>query len=227
MFRSEDRKAYIAPFLTFMLFLGLVPLMPWLFKHNESLLIRSAQYWVFPLQTLVCGGLLIWFWSRYQFGHLAKIGFTTGIALLVLAIWISPQAFFHAAPRAEGFDPTVFADNRGLYLATIVMRFLRLVVVVPLLEEIFWRGFLLRELINEDFKKVPFGSFTWMSFGVVTLLFGFAHWGPDFWPAILTGALFNFVAYRTKSLASCVFVHAVVNLLLGIYIMQTKQWGFW
>lgn len=227
MFRSEDRKAYITPFLTFMLFLSLVPLMPWLFKQNESLLVRSAQYWVFPLQTLVCGALLVRFWSRYQFGHFAKIGFTIAIAVLVLVIWISPQAFFHAAPRTEGFNPTVFADNRPLFLATIAMRFLRLVIVVPLLEEIFWRGFLLRELIDEDFKKIPFGTFSWMSFAVVTLLFGFAHWGPDFWAAILTGALFNLVAYRTKSLASCVLVHAVVNLLLGIYIMRTGQWGFW
>ena len=45
--------------------------------------------------------------------------------------------------------------------------------------------------------------------------------------AVLTGALFNLVAYRTKSLASCVLVHAAVNLMLGIYIMQTGQWGFW
>lgn len=224
---STDRKACIAPFLVFMLLLGLVELVPWLFKDSESLLVRSPQFWVFPLQTVVCGGLLIWFWSRYQFGHVEKFVFTLSVAVVVLVIWISPQALFHQPKRLDGFDPTVFASNRPLFIATLAMRFLRLVIVVPLLEEIFWRGFLLRDLIDEDFTRVPFGKFTWKSFAIVTALFGLAHWGADFWAAILTGALFNLVAYRTKSLASCVVVHAVTNLLLGIYIMQTKQWGFW
>src|SRR6266576_3557256 len=40
-------------------------------------------------------------------------------------------------------------------------------------------------------------------------------------------ALYNVVAYRTQSFASCVLAHAVTNLLLGLWIMQTRQWGFW
>jgi membrane protease YdiL (CAAX protease family) len=39
--------------------------------------------------------------------------------------------------------------------------------------------------------------------------------------------LYNLVAYRTRSLASCVVAHAVTNLLLGLWIMATRQWGFW
>jgi membrane protease YdiL (CAAX protease family) len=48
------------------------------------------------------------------------------------------------------------------------------------------------------------------------------------WPAaIITGALFNLVAYRTRSLAACVLTHAITNLVLAIYILRTGQWGFW
>ncbi len=100
-------------------------------------------------------------------------------------------------------------------------------VVVPLLEEIFWRGFLLRYLVRDDFAKVQLGTFTPWSFGLVTLLFGCAHWGPDFGPAIITGALYNGVAYYTRSLSCCVFAHALTNMLLGAYIIKTGQWGFW
>ena len=104
---------------------------------------------------------------------------------------------------------------------------LALVVVVPLLEEIFWRGFLLRELIHPDFTKVPFGTFSWASFGIVTAGFCLEH-SPADWPAaILTGALYNLVAYRTRSLAACVLAHAITNLILSVYVMETKQWGFW
>jgi membrane protease YdiL (CAAX protease family) len=39
--------------------------------------------------------------------------------------------------------------------------------------------------------------------------------------------LYNIVAYRTKSLSACVLTHATTNLLLGVWIMKTGQWGFW
>jgi uncharacterized protein len=113
------------------------------------------------------------------------------------------------------------------------MRFLRLVVVVPFLEEIFWRGFLMRFLISEPFEKVPFGTFQMKAFLITTLAFGLAHYGnqtlpgQDFYSALICGIIFNAVACLTKSLGSCIFVHAVTNLFLGIYIMKTKQWGFW
>ena len=100
-------------------------------------------------------------------------------------------------------------------------------VVVPLVEEIFWRGFLLRYLINERFTTVAIGSFSWLSFAVVTVLFGFSHSRADWVAAVICGALYNLVAYRTRSLASCVVAHAVTNCLLGLWVMQTRQWGFW
>ena len=107
------------------------------------------------------------------------------------------------------------------------MRFVRLVLVVPLVEEIFWRGFLLRYLIAERFETVPFGTFSWLSFTAVTAAFCFSHSRPDWPAAIATGALYNLVAYRTRSLASCVLAHVLTNLALGAWIMMTKQWGFW
>jgi CAAX prenyl protease-like protein len=100
-------------------------------------------------------------------------------------------------------------------------------VVVPLVEEIFWRGFLLRYFINEEFYAVPIGAFSWLSFGVVTAGFALAHSPADWIAALITGALYNWVAYRTKSLASCVLAHSVTNLFLGLWIMKTGQWGFW
>ena len=228
MFRiSDSHKAYIMPFAVFMVLLGIIPLVGFPFKASGSIFLSAPQYWVFPVQTLLCGALLWRYRAHYPLARIAKPGFTLFIAILVFVIWISPQHIFRAAPRTVGFDPTLFQANRSLFAATLLLRFLRLVIVVPLLEEIFWRGFLLRDLIHPDFTKVPIGAFTGFSFFGVAIAFGLAHWGPDFVPAVITGALYNAVAYRTRSLSSCVTAHAVTNLLLGIYIMQTRQWGFW
>lgn len=196
-------------------------------EQGAPLWLADPKYWVYPLQTLVCGALLLWFWKAYDWGSKWHVVAAIAIGVIVLAIWVSPQWILGASPRTDGFNPDTFVDSPALWWGSVILRFVRLVIVVPFLEEIFWRGFLLRYLVKEDFTAVTFGTFSTFSFGTVTLMFGLAHWGADFIPAILTGAIYNYLAIRTKSLASCIIAHAVTNLGLGIYIMQTRQWGFW
>ena len=225
---SRALWAYVLPFGVFMGGLALISLVQsFAPAENAPLWLAEPKYWVFPLQTVLCGALLVWFWKTYEWG--AKWHVITAVltGLVVLALWISPQWLLGAEHRTDGFNPGLFAGSAALYWGTLILRFVRLVIVVPLLEEIFWRGFLLRYLIKEDFTKVPFGTFSWFSFGVVTVMFGLAHFGPDFIPAILTGAIYNLLAVKTRSLKCCVLAHAVTNLGLGLYIMQTGQWGFW
>jgi CAAX prenyl protease-like protein len=194
---------------------------------GDSFWLKSPEYWLFPLQTFICAGLLIWYWRQYDFHGLKRVLFTLAIGVLVFVLWISPQAFLGFGARTDGFNPDTFAGQPAAYWSTVLLRFLRLVIIVPLVEEIFWRGFLLRYFINDKFDTVPFGTFSWLSFAVVTIGFTFAHSSADWVAAAVTGALYNLVAYRTKSLASCVVAHALTNLLLGVWIMSTKQWGFW
>lgn len=220
----EKLLAYILPMGLFLGFLGLVSLLKML---GGGFWLAAPEYWVFPLQTICCGAALIWYWRAYEFHGFARVPFVIAIAVLVFVLWISPQAFFGFGARTDGFNPDIFAAQPTAYWTTIALRFLRLVVVVPLVEEIFWRGFLLRYFIDERFETVPFGAFSWLSFAVVTGGFTLAHQPADWVAAAVTGAVFNFVAYRTRSLASCVLVHGVTNLLLGIWIMRTKEWGFW
>jgi CAAX prenyl protease-like protein len=216
--------AYVAPMVVFVVLLSCTALLK---KMGHQFWLQSPEYWVFPVQTILCGALLLWFWREYDFGRLRNVGIVVAIAVAVFLIWISPQQFFRAPARSSGFNPDIFIGQPALYWPTIILRLLRLVVVVPLVEEIFWRGFLLRYLIDEDFERVPFGAFSWVSFIVVAALFGFSHSPEDWVAAVITGACYNIVAYRTKSLVSCVLTHAITNLLLGVWIVQTKQWGFW
>ena len=216
--------AYVAPMAVFVGFLALVGA---LHKFDHSIWLAKCEYWVYPLQTIVCAILLVIFWSQYPLSapRRALIGVAIGIA--VFALWISPQAWFGFAARTEGFNPTIFEGQPAYYWPNLIFRFLRLVVVVPLVEEIFWRGFLLRYLIKEDFESVPLGTFSWLSFSAVTVAFALSHSSEDWAAAIATGMLYNAVAYWTKSLSTCVLTHAITNLLLGLWIMRTGQWGFW
>ncbi len=219
--------AHVVPFGLFMLGLAAVSGVKSLAGDSGHVLLEHPAYWIYPLQTLVCAVALVAYWKNYAFGSQKPLPLAIAAGIFVFGLWISPQWLFGQPARLEGFNPDVFADSAPLYWATILARFLRLVVVVPLVEEIFWRGFLMRYLVDESFTKVPFGKYTHLSFWGVTGAFALAHWGPDFIPAVLTGAIYGWIAVRTKSLLACVIAHAVTNLALGIWIMQTKQWGFW
>jgi len=219
--------AYLVPFGIFMGGLALVGAAKSLGGISGNPLLSRPEYWVYPLQTLLCGAALVFFWRRYDFG--TGGGFLAGAVpgLLALALWVCPQAFFGAPPRTDGFDPTVFSATPALYWLTVAARFARLVVIVPLVEEIFWRGFLMRYLIREDFESVALGAFRPLSFFGVAGLFMLVHATPDWPAAFLTGLIYNGLLVKTKSLTACVAAHAITNLGLGIYIMATRQWGFW
>lgn len=226
----SDRRAltaYIAPFALFMAGLALVQGVKMLAGDTGNFLLTQPAYWVYPLQTLVCAAALVIFWRDYEFGPQRPIPLAIGVGVLVFVLWISPQAFFGQPPRVDGFNPQVFADQPALYWGTVAARMLRLVIVVPLVEEIFWRGFLQRYLVNERFTTVAFGTYTHLSFWAVTIAFTLVHDKPDWPAAFVTGAVYGWIAVRTKSLLACVVAHAVTNLLLGIYILKTGQWGFW
>ncbi len=163
--------------------------------------------------------------DRIELRPLAGFGFATLIGLVALGLWISPQALFGFPPRTDGFRPDFFGADGRPYWVNLTFRLIRMAVIVPFVEELFWRGFLLRYLVREDFASVPFGTFTWRSFLISSFAFCLEH-QPSDWPAaVLTGALFNLVAYRTRSLAACVLTHAVTNLALAFYILRTGPVG--
>lgn len=224
--RDDPLYAFGGPFIMFMTGLALVSF----FKQKEGTVFQTnPEFWIYPLQTVVCAiGLAIW-WKHYRFKPLdgKSIGIGVAAGLLILAIWISPQWLFGAKPRLDGFNPTLVQHDASLYYGSIVMRMIRLAIVVPFVEEIFWRGLLMRYLIKEDFTSVPFGQYALHAFGIVAVAFMLVHSTADWPAALVTGVIFNAVAVYTRSLGACVIAHAVVNLLLGVYILQTKQWGFW
>ena len=132
------------------------------------------------------------------------------------------------AERKEGFDPGVFHSPVAWWTA-VSLRFLRLVVVVALVEEIFWRGFLMRFVADweGEYWRQPFGRATWKSYLIVTGLFMAAHASIDYAAAFVYGTLTYLLCIWSKSLGACVIMHATANLLMGLYIMAYGKYGLW
>jgi CAAX prenyl protease-like protein len=105
------------------------------------------------------------------------------------------------------------------------MRLIGLVILVPIAEELFWRGFLLRWVISSAWRDVPLGAFSFRSFFIVTVLFATTH--PEWLAAAVYCALLNGVLYWKKDLWSCVVAHAASNSMLAVYVMATESWWLW
>ncbi len=148
------------------------------------------------------------------------------IGLVVWGLWIGLDGRYPALPflgTRAGFDIEVL--NPGRRWAFIVVRMLGLVFLVPLIEELFWRSFLIRWLIDPDFQKIPIGKVTPMAAAVTSVMFALVH--PEWLPALLTGAVWAWLLWQTRSLAACAVSHITANLALGAYVIVTGDWKYW
>jgi len=153
-------------------------------------------------------------------------GLAVVAGLLVWAIWIGLDGLypmFRFMGSRVGFDADSLAPVTRW--AFIVVRMLGLALVVPLIEELFWRSFLMRWLIDQDFFRVPIGRVTPMAAVTTSALFALVH--PEWLPALLTGLLWAGLLWRTKSLSACAVSHVTANLALGVYVIVTGNWKFW
>jgi CAAX prenyl protease-like protein len=244
-FRESATAAHIAPLAVFML-LNAVPSLLRVENTELPWFQQAPEHWVYPMQTLLVGGLLLFFSRHYRLAPWRGLGLASVMGAVGIVLWIAPAwayqqltasgytlsdswAWLGLAERQEGFNPGILNAWPEWQAGAIGLRFVRMVVVVPLIEEIFWRGFLMRYLAagESDWQKVAFGTHSWKVFWIVTVLVMVAHNSVDWLGAFIWGSLVYWVAVRTKSLAACVLMHAVGNLLLGLYVMQTRQWGFW
>jgi len=132
--------------------------------------------------------------------------------------WLQPQS-------RVGFDPFSELSHPAAVCGFTAMRLIGLVILVPIAEEMFWRGFLLRWVISPTWHEAPLGAFSFRSFFIVTALFAAAH--PEWLAAVVYCALLNVLLYWKKDLWSCVVAHAVSNLMLAIYVLATESWWLW
>src|SRR2546423_8968765 len=119
-FLRSDQRRLIAHALPMLLFVGLLGLNG-LWKEAAGPLWRTApEFWIYPLQTLLCGAVLIYFRREYQFHRLRRPIFTVVVALFVFVLWIAPQQWLDFAPRVVGFDPDTVANQPSLYWLTLI-----------------------------------------------------------------------------------------------------------
>lgn len=210
---------YVAPFAVFALF-----------TYGGGQWPGAAHLW-YLAKTVVVGTTLWAFRHRYpELGWSRRPGnwaIATVVGVVVLVVWVTPEKALAPLMMGDpsGFDPYAFGFGTGLTGGVIAVRILGASVVVPVMEELFWRSFLMRYLIDADFQRVSLGAFSTLSFVAVATAFGFEHhrWVVGIFAGIAYGGL---LVWR-RDLFTCILAHGVTNLGLGLYVLKTGQWHFW
>ena len=220
----------IIPFAVFMLFIGLQQILEWTVVKGWLDLTAQQMLYLYPIKALLVTGLLIFFWRKYTELHFADFKNLTHtmasilLGLLVFILWINMDWGIATFGESKGFDPFLI-DNVTTRNFMIFSRIFGAALVVPIMEELFWRSFMLRYIITANFTTIRIGTYTLTSFVICAVLFGLEH--NLFLAGIMAGVSYSLLLYWTKSIFQCILAHAVTNLVLGIYVLQTGYWQFW
>jgi CAAX prenyl protease-like protein len=136
-------------------------------------------------------------------------------------------AKFLGLGERPAFNPLeVLSDTPAWAYAFLVIRFIGLALIVPIIEEFFLRGFLMRLVVREDWWMVPFGQVTPLA-GVIGTVVPMLMHPAELLAALVWFSLVTWLMVRTRNIWDCVAAHAVTNLLLGIYVVTFHEWQLW
>ena len=221
-YQSSPYFTYLVRIVPFAAFLALTQLQG---RFGET-----GAYWIYTLKTIL-GALLVWLvWAhvkemRWNFSWEAV---AAGVA--VFLAWVGLDGFYPMftifGERANTFNPlNSYGDGSALAVAFIAARILGSSLVVPLLEEVFYRSFIYRLLIKTDFLNVPLNSFNWFAFVFVCAAFGFNH--HEWLPGIFCAAVYQGLVIRKGRLGDAITAHAITNFLLGLWVVFRSEYQFW
>ena len=190
---------WIAPFAVFIVLLGLEP---YLADLVEPVL---DPRWLYAFRAGVTALVLLALWKHYV--ELRETPATSASA------WMGDP---------DPFDPRV---DGTLHLGFALTRLAGAALVVPVMEELFWRSFLMRWLERPAFRHVLPRDIGIKPLLITSAIFAVEH---RLWFAgLLAGLLYGELYRRTGDIRVVILAHAITNLLLGLYVLATGHFEFW
>ncbi len=198
-----------------------------LLTSSQAWLGEAGRYWMYFGKTLV-GAWLVWLmWPyvkemRWAFSWEAVV-----VGVLVFAIWVGLDPFYPKMGEAgDPWNPNdLFGNGAVLAWFFVIVRIAGSSIVVPPLEEVFYRSFVYRYIAKPGFESVPHNYFGWAPLLVTSGIFGLVH--HQWLAGILCGLLYQGLVIRKNRLGDAMTAHAITNFLLGIWVVAKPAWHFW
>jgi uncharacterized protein len=187
----------------------------------------APQYWIYALKTAI-GAWLLWIVRPYVKEMKWFFSWEAVVAgVAVFALWVGLDGYYPMlAQRAGSFDPTrTYGAGAVPALIFIAVRFIGSTLIVPPLEEVFYRSFVYRYLIKSDFLSIPLGKFSLQAFLIAGAVFGIGHY--EWLPGILCAFAYQGLVCRKGRLGDAMTAHAITNFLLAVWVVTRQAYYFW
>lgn len=186
--------------------------------------------WLYGARAVTVGCLLLIFWRHYTELHNgtgvtgARIMAAIAAGIVVFVLWINLDQPWATTGQSPSFDPTLSQDT-DLDLVLVFFRLLGMAVMVPVMEELFWRSYLLRRIDELNFLTRDPGKASVSAILICTALFASEH--SQWLAGLIAGLVYTLIYMRSRNLWLPIISHAVTNAVLGCWVIATGQWQFW
>lgn len=202
---------------------------------------EAGRFWVYLAKTLL-GAWLLWELRgviaemRWAFSWEA-----VAVGVGVFVMWVGIDPYYPGQDRLMfqlgfGKDPAKEAvklwNPFELYgagsLTAWFFVFVRTAgssLVVPPLEEVFYRSFLYRYLISPDFERIALNRVHKAALLLTCVIFAFTH--QQWLAAILCGLAYQWLVLRKNRLGDAMTAHGITNFLLALWVVFRPAWQFW
>lgn len=204
--------------------------------------------WKYSVRTVAGLGALLWVrpWQWYGPLRWKNAGLALAVGVAVFVVWVGFESTWVRAwwpglaefyekwavgPIPDGlgklreplksfpYDPT-----RTGWIP-FVLHMIGTSVIIAVIEEFFWRGFLYRWLAGKNFLALPVQHWDGVLYVVVAVLFGLEH--AEWFAGIVCGLAFAGLLRRTGDIWAVILAHGTTNFVLGLYVVLFRQWHFW
>lgn len=228
-FENSPIAARVAPFVVFLLL-----------TYGQGKCGEESRYWFYLAKTLVGAWLLFEIRPFVAEMRAAFSWEAVVVGVGICAIWVGLDGFYPklseltvkaglskaVATAALPWNPHLqFGDGTALAWFFIGVRILGSALVVPALEEVFFRSFLYRYVAKPDFQSVSLGTFAAMPFFVTSAVFAFEH--EEWLAGILCGFAYQGLVIWKQRLGDAIVAHGITNFLLGVWVVWKGAWQFW
>lgn len=184
---------------------------------------------LYPVKVGVVAVALALLWRHYaelrtRWMSLAEWLVAVGVGVAVLVLWVKlDAAWMLIGEPGPGYDPT--DASGGIDWTLVALRVAGAALVVPLMEELFWRSFIQRWVQQADFLALDPARIGLRALLIASALFAIEH--VQWLAGLIAGLAYGWLYIRTRSLWAPIVSHAVTNAGLGLYVVATREWGFW
>ena len=237
----KPQAAFIAPFAAYMLVSSLV-IAIWERVDIQLITDQSPAASLAMVIIRLASILVLFAWGftyikkSFPF-RISAIAFSTGVFGAVLWIGLCRlnlesgilsilNLSSDSLGTREAVNPwELFGSDSTLHLF-LILRFTLLVAAVPIAEELFLRGFLLRYLRDTEWTNLPLESLMGSAIGI-TAIYGIVSHPTEWIAAAIWFSMISVLMLRTKNFWDCVIAHSITNALLGAYIVWFEDWRLW